>query len=459
MTDRFNHGVNHQAERGGLGPFLQPMAHALSAQLEPPILVARGEGVHVIDTQGRRLVDGLGGLWNVNLGYSCEPVKQAIRRQLEELPYYNSFKGCSHPGVIRLAERLIELLAPEGMARVFFNSGGSDAVETALKLARQYWKLAGEPGRTKFIALKQGYHGVHVGGASLTGINVFRMAFEPLLPGCFHIDSPWLYRNAYTDDPIELGKIIAAQLEREILAQGPGTVAAFIAEPVQGAGGVIVPPENFWPLVREVCDRHGVLLIADEVVTGFGRSGAFTGCRGWGVKPDLMCLAKGITTGYVPFGATAVNGRVAEAFETSSPQAGYLMHGYTYSGHPLGVAAALATLEQVIEQDIPARAGTAGRYFLEKLKPFEKRFASVGEVRGKGLMLCLDLVTDKSTRQPAPPESRFTESIAREAAQRGALVRAVGNNIILSPPLVIGETEINVIVEALAGALASVQPC
>lgn len=440
----------------GLGPFLQPMAHVRSAQIDPPILIARGEGAYVFDVDGRRLVDGLGGLWNVNLGYSCEPVKEAIRRQLAELPYYNSFKGCSHPGVIKLSRQLISLLQPDGMARVFFNSGGSDAIETALKLARQYWKLAGEPTRTKFIALKQGYHGVHFGGASLTGINVFRLGFEPMLPGCFHIDSPWLYRNAYTSDPLELGKIVAGQLEREILAQGAGTVAAFIAEPVQGAGGVIVPPENFWPLVREVCDRHGVLLIADEVVTGFGRTGAMTGSRGWGVKPDIMCFAKGITSGYIPFGATAVNTRIATAFEQAPPDVGYLMHGYTYSGHPLGVAAAIAALEQVVEQDIPAKAAARGRYFLERLKPLELRFPSVGEVRGKGLMLCLDLVADKTTRQPAPPESRFTESIAREAAQRGALVRAVGNNIILSPPLIIEEAQIDVIVEALAGALSTV---
>lgn len=440
----------------GLGPFLQPMAHALSARIDPPILIARGEGVHVIDSEGRRLVDGLGGLWNVNLGHSCEPVKQAIRRQLDELPYYNSFKGCSHPGVIRLSRQLVALLEPEGMARVFFNSGGSDAVETALKLARQYWKLRGESGRSKFIALKQGYHGVHFGGASLTGINVFRLGFEPLLPGCFHIDSPWLYRNAYTDDPHELGRIIAGQLEREILAQGPGSVAAFIAEPVQGAGGVIVPPENFWPLVREVCDRHGVLLIADEVVTGFGRTGSLTGSRLWGVKPDIMCFAKGITSGYVPFGATAVNERIAEVFEQAPPDVGYLMHGYTYSGHPLGVAAAMAALEQVVQQDIPTKAAARGKYFLDRLKPFERRFETVGEVRGKGLMLCLDLVANKATREPAPPESRFTESIAREAAKRGALVRAVGNNIILSPPLIIEEREIDVIVQALAGALSEV---
>ena len=440
----------------GLGPFLQPMAHARSAELDPPILITRGEGVHVIDTEGRRLVDGLGGLWNVNLGHSCEPVKEAIRRQLEELPYYNSFKGCSHPGVVTLSEKIIELLAPEGMARVFFNSGGSDAVETALKLSRQYWKLAGEPGRTKFIALRQGYHGVHFGGGSLTGVNAFRLGFEPMMPGCFHIDSPWLYRNAYTDDPVELGKIVAGQLEREILAQGPGTVAAFIAEPVQGAGGVIVPPDNFWPLAREVCDCHGVLMIADEVVTGFGRTGAFTGSRGWGVKPDVMCFAKGITSGYVPLGATTINNRMAEVFENAPPDVGYIMHGYTYSGHPLGVAAAIAALDQVVLHDIPAKAAQQGRYFMDRLKPFEDRFACVGDVRGKGLMMCLELVADKATKQPAPPESRFTEAIAREAAKRGALVRAVGNSIILSPPLIIAEPELDTIVDALAGALTEV---
>jgi putrescine aminotransferase len=439
----------------GLGPFLQPMAHARSAEWDPPVMLVSGEGVHVCDSQGRRLVDGVAGLWNVNLGYSCEPIKRAIREQLEALPFYSSFEGTSHPLAPKLAQRLVELLAPEEVGRVFFSSGGSDAVETALKLARQYWKLAGEPDRTKFIALKHGYHGVHFGGASVNGNPPFRASYEPLLPGCFHVETPWAYRNPFTEDPEALGRICAELLEREIAFQTPGTVAAFIAEPVQGAGGVIVPPPNFWPLAREVCDRHGVLLIADEVVTGFGRTGAFTGARGWGVKPDIMCFAKAITSGYVPFGATTISERMASVFANAPDPAGHVFHGYTYSAHPLGCAAALAALDQVVELDLPARAAARGRYLLERLKPFETRHAAVGEVRGKGLMVCIDLVSDKAARTPLGPDSNLTRKVARGAAERGALVRAVGNNIILSPPLVIDEPELDVIVEALDAALAA----
>jgi adenosylmethionine-8-amino-7-oxononanoate aminotransferase len=435
----------------GMGAFLQPMAHARSAEWDAPVVIVGGEGVFVTDSAGRRLVDGVGGLWNMNLGYSNAAVKEAIKAQLDLLPYYSSFEGTTHPAAPQLAQQMVELLGEEGVSRVFFNSGGSDAVETALKLARQYWKLVGEPTRTKFISLKQGYHGVHFGGASVNGVPAFRAAYEPMLPGCFHVETPWTFRNPFTDDPEELARICAGLLEREILFQTPGTVAAVIAEPVQGAGGVIVPPANFWPLLREVCDRHGVLLIADEVVTGFGRSGFMTGARGWGVKPDLMCFAKGITSGYVPFGATTLNERVATAFANSPDPQGHVMHGYTYSAHPLGCAAAIAALQEVVRLDLPRLAATRGKYMIDRLKPLE-RYGLVGEVRGKGLMICIDMVADKADRTPLPPDSRTTRDVARHAAAKGALVRAVGNNIILSPPLIIEEGEIDIVVGALEDA-------
>src|SRR4029077_8619241 len=258
----------------------------------------------------------------------------------------------THPRAIELAERLTALMEPDGVEAVFFSNGGSDAVEGALKLARQYWKLQGEADRVKFISLRQGYHGVHFGGMSVNGNSKFRRPYEPLLPGCFHIDTPWLYRNPYTDAPVRLGVICAELLEREILFQGPDTVAAFIAEPVQGAGGVIVPPSNYWPAVRGVCDKYGVLLIADEVVTGFGRTGHWFGTRLWGVKADLWCLAKGISSGYVPLGATAVSEAVANVFADSDSAHGTITHGYTFSAHPVAAAAALATLDILEREDV-----------------------------------------------------------------------------------------------------------
>lgn len=432
-----------------------PMTHPNAMEANPPIIIEKGEGVWITDHNGNRMVDGTGGLWNVNVGHGRAEVKQAIVEQLDEIAYYSLFKGTTHPKAISLSHKLVQMTGEENMRRVMFSSGGSDAIETALRLARQYWKVEGQHDRTKFISLKKGYHGTHFGGASINGNTVFRRNYEPLLPGCFHIETPFTYRNPFTEDPEKLAEICATLLEREIQFQGPDTVAAFIAEPVQGAGGVIVPPPNYWPLVREVCDRYGVLLIADEVVAGFGRTGSMFGSRGWGVKPDMMCFAKGITSGYIPMGATMVNERIEAAFKNNQGGFAAIMHGYTYTGHPVACAAALAVLDIVEREDLPANAATQGRYFMERLKPFEERFKHVGEVRGKGLMLALDLVADKKTKQPA--DLAMSEQVAALARSRGAMIRASGNNLILSPPLTIGPEELDVIVEALEYGLAGVQ--
>lgn len=434
--------------------FWHPMLHPNAMKERTPIRIVRGDGCHVFDDQGVKLVDGVAGLWNVNVGHNRAEIKQAIARQLDELEYFQLFDGISHPRAEELSALLIDMLRPEDMARVVFSSGGSDAVETALKLARQYWRLKGQPDRVKFISLKQGYHGTHFGGGSVNGNTVFRRNYEPLLPGCFHVETPWPYRNPFTDDPEELAEICARMLEREILFQSPDTVAAFIAEPIQGAGGVIVPPASYWPRVREVCDRHGVLLIADEVVTGFGRSGSMFGSRLWGVKPDMMCLAKGISSGYLPLGATVVNQRVADAFAANGDFGGVIMHGYTYAGHPVACAAALANLRIVQEEDLPARAAETGDYLLRRLLPLAERYPAVGEVRGKGLMLALDLVKDKASREPIDPQSGYADKVAEIARRAGALVRPVGSKIILSPPLVLQREHADVIASALEAGLA-----
>jgi putrescine aminotransferase len=432
--------------------FWHPMMHPNEMQQRAPIRIVRGDGCYVYDDEGRRLVDGVAGLWNVNVGHNRKEVKAAIVAQLEELEYFQLFDGLTHPRAEELSCVLHDMMAPEGMTQVVYSSGGSDAIETALKLARQYWKLEGQSDRTKFISLKQGYHGTHFGGASVNGNTVFRRNYEPMLPGCFHVETPWLYRNPFTSDPEELGRICANLLEREIIFQSPDTVAAFIAEPIQGAGGVIVPPANYWPLVREVCDRHGVLLIADEVVTGFGRSGSMFGSRGWGVKPDIMCLAKGISSGYIPLGATAVNERVSAAFARNQTFTGAIMHGYTYAGHPVACAAALASLKIVRDEKLPENAARQGAYLMAQLQPFVDRFAAVGDVRGKGLMVALDLVTDKKSREPIDPMGGYANRVAAIARAEGALVRPVGTKIILSPPLVFEAQHVDVLVKALETA-------
>jgi adenosylmethionine-8-amino-7-oxononanoate aminotransferase len=445
-----------QLKQANARHLLHPMAHPKQMQESPPDIIVRGEGSWIWDVDGHRLVDGVAGLWSVNLGFGRREIRDAIVAQLDELAYYNIFRGTSHARAIELAERVCTLMQPDGVEAVYFSSGGSDAVESALKLARQYWKIKGQQDRTKFISLRQGYHGVHFGGMSVNGNTNFRRAYEPLLPGCFHVDTPWVYRNPYTDDPLRLGEICAELLEREIVFQGPDTVAAFIAEPVQGAGGVIVPPPNYWPLVRKICDKHGVLLIADEVVTGFGRTGHLFGTRLWGVQADMWCLAKGISSGYVPLGATAVGGKVARVFNEADPALGAIAHGHTYSGHPVAAAAALAALDIIEREDVTGNVARLGPHFMERLQAMQARHALIGDVRGVGLMVCLELVSDRKTKATLPRGAKQVAQVAREAYKRGAMIRTSGANIILSPALTISREQIDLLCDALDAAFAAV---
>ena len=315
-----------------------PMGHPGQLQANTPVIVTKAEGSTLEDIDGTRRIDAAGGLWCANLGYSNDVVKEAIAKQLYDLPYYSAFAGTTNPMAIEAAYMVRDFFAEDGIGRVFFTSGGSDSVETCLRLARQYHRIKGAPTRTKFLSLKKGYHGTHFGGASVNGNNRFRTGYEPLLAGCFHLPSPYTYRNPFDEsDPEKLAQKIAAVMEDEIAFQGAETIAAFIMEPILGAGGVIVPHETFMPLMREICDRHGILMIADEVICGFGRTGAWSGSRLWGVKPDLMSVAKGITSAYFPVGAALISEAVAEVFETAGPE-GNIFHGYTYSAHPVGAA-------------------------------------------------------------------------------------------------------------------------
>ncbi len=433
-----------------------PMAHPQAMRKNKPDIIQRGQGCWVWDVSGHKLLDGVGGLWSSNLGHSNRVVRDAIMAQLDELPFYNVFRGTTHPRAIELSRRLADLMAPEDVAAITFSNGGSDAVEGALKIARQYFKLKGQGDRTKFISLRQGYHGVHFGGASVNGNTNFRRAYEPLLPGCFHIDTPWVYHNPYTEDPQRLGEICAELLDREITFQGPDTVAAFIAEPVQGAGGVIVPPHNYWPLVRKICDKHGVLLIADEVVTGFGRTGQMFGTRLWGVNADLWCLAKGITSGYIPMGATAISRKVSKVFDDDTTGNASLAHGYTYSAHPVAAAAALATLEQVQALGVVENAARVGARMQAGLAGLRERCRFVGDVRGVGLMTGIEMVTDKAKRTPMTRSSDIPARVARAAYERGLMVRVSGPTLILSPPLTISESEIDFLVATLTAAFDEV---
>lgn len=431
-----------------------PMAHPAEMRAHPPKIMMKGSGVHVSDIEGRTLLDAVAGLWNVNLGYSCDPIKKAIAEQLDMLPYYSGFRGTSTGPSIQLADELTEWFKPEGIARAFFTSGGSDSVETALRLARQYWKIKGENDRTKFLALKKGYHGTHFGAASVNGNANFRRNYEPLLPGVFHIPAPWTYRNPFDEtDPAKLAQLCAAALEDEIAFQGGDTIAAFIMEPVLGAGGVIVPHEGFMKLVREICDKHGILMISDEVVTGFGRTGAWSGARLWGVKPDMMTIAKAITSGYFPLGATLIGETMAEVFESDKSGTASIGHGYTYSGHPVGCAAGIAALAETRRLKLNENAAARGEELIAALRALQTKHQIVGDVRGKGLMAALELVEDRATKKPL--DKARLAVIADTAYEAGVMIRVSGNNIILSPPLIVTAADVTKIAQALDAGLAA----
>jgi putrescine---pyruvate transaminase len=422
----------------------------------PPQIINAANGVEITDVDGHTVLDAVGGLWNVNLGYSCEPVKKAIRDQLDQLPYYSTFRGTSNSPLIELSVELADFFKPDGMTRSFFTSGGSDSIESALRLARQYHKLKGQPERTKFFSLKKGYHGTHFGGASINGNSNFRRAYEPLLPGVFHLPAPWDYRNPFnTTDGAEIARRIAAQFEDEIAFQGADTIAAFIMEPVLGAGGVIVPHESFMPLMRAICDKHGILLIADEVITAFGRTGAWTGSRLWGVQPDMTCTAKAITNGYYPFGAVMIHDKLVDTFETSKSPLASIGHGYTYSGHPVGAAAALACLAETRRLNVHDNAGLRGAELLKGLQGLKEKYELIGDARGKGLMCCLELVSDRKTKAGAAKD--VVQKVQDVAYANGVMIRTSGTNVIISPPLIITAKDVQRIIYALDVAFGAAQ--
>ncbi len=432
-----------------------PMAHPADSLKNAPKIITGGKGVRIVDVDGNETIDAVGGLWNVNLGYSADTVKAAISDQLNQLPYYSTFRGTSNDAVIELSFMLKEFFEPDGLSRAFFTSGGSDSVEIALRLARQFHKVRGETGRTKYLSLKKGYHGTHTGGASVNGNANFRTQYEPLMPGCFHIPAPYTYRNPFNEtDPVKLSQMCLSALEDEIAFQGAQTIAAFIMEPVLGAGGVIVPHESFMPGVREICDRNGILLIADEVITGYGRTGSWSGSRHWGVKPDFSCTAKAITNGYFPFGAVMIADHVTEAFEADETGRANIGSGYTYSGHPVGAAAAIACLKETVKLKVNENAAARGAETFAGLQKLAEKHDLIGDVRGgEGLMNAIELVGDRESKTPLDPATikRIHDAIYAD----GVMVRVSGPNLILSPPLVLTADDVAKILSAIDTGLSA----
>ncbi|MDA1001234.1 MAG: aspartate aminotransferase family protein [bacterium] len=422
-----------------------------------PKIFERAEGVYVWDTAGKKYLDAHASLWLMNIGFGREEVAEAAFAQMKKMPFFSTFVGFSNPPAIELAEKLKGLTAEEGMGKVFFSDSGSEAVETALKMVRQYWKNLGQAKKYKIISRRNAYHGVTFGALSASGINANRRMFEPLLPGFRHIPEPNCYRNDFGEglSEEEVSEAAAHALETAIAFEGPETVGAFIAEPVMGAGGVIVPPESYLKKCREICTAHDILFIADEVITGFGRTGTWFGSRTYGVKPDIMCFAKGITSGYVPMGATMCTDEVYQAFLGTPGDGKEFRHGNTYSGHATAAAAAIANLGIIERENLPGNARKVGDHFLGRLKELEKH-PIVGDVRGKGLLARVELVQDKKTKKPFAPLGSAGAKVNKKAHEAGVIFRNVNDVLTFSPPLILTEAQADFIAEVIDRAIGEV---
>ncbi|NMY90455.1 MULTISPECIES: aspartate aminotransferase family protein [Pseudomonadaceae] len=401
-------------------------------------IITRAEGVHLWDSEGQRILDGMAGLWCVNVGYGREELVEAASRQMRELPYYNLFFQTAHPPALELAKAIAEL-APEGMNHVFFTGSGSEANDTVLRLVRHYWATKGQPEKRVVIGRWNGYHGSTLAGASLGGMAAMHEQ-GGLLPDIVHIPQPYWFGEGGEMSPEEFGIWAADQLERKILEVGEERVAAFIAEPIQGAGGVIVPPESYWPRVRQILAKYDILFIADEVICGFGRTGEWFGSQYYGNAPDLMPIAKGLTSGYVPMGGVVVRDEVVRVLD----EGGEFYHGFTYSGHPVAAAVALENIRILRDEGIVDRVRSTTAPYLQKRWAELADHPLVGETRGVGMVAALELVRDKKTR------SRYEGGagmLCREHCFRNGLVmRAVGDTMIIAPPLVITPESIDELV-------------
>lgn len=403
-----------------------------------PKIIDRAEGVYVYDTEGRRYIDGHGGLWLANVGYGRREIVDAIARQAEALAWFPSFGGFANAPSMALADRLVELTKPEGMGHVMFSNDGSGAVETALKIARQYWKLKGKPGKFKYITRQYAYHGVSFGALSVQGVTANRIEFEPLLPGVIHIPAPYTHHCSAHPASRVCTYACARALETAIQTQGADTVAAFIAEPVQAAGGVIFPPPDYLAQVREICRRYEVLFIADEVVTGFGRLGSWFGSRHYGIQPDMMTMAKGLTSGYLPLGATAVSDEVFSAFVAMEGSRPEFRHGNTYSGHPIATAAALANLDILEREDLAGHARKMGPILKQGLEDIRRRYPDwVVDADAEGLLGRLELQDPHRG-----PTGALGATMMSQMYDLGVIVRPLGDIVTYSPPLTISEDEI-----------------
>lgn len=423
--------------------YLHPFTDHKDLHAKKSRIITHADGCYIYDADGNKILDGMSGLWCVNTGYGREELVTAAADQMRELPYYNSFFQCAHPPSIELARRLQEVSAAH-LNRVFFTGSGSESNDTIVRMVRRYWDLMGQPQRHTIISRQNAYHGSTVAAASLGGMKPMHQQSGLPIPGIVHIEQPYWFGSDRRLSPDEFGLQAARALEAKIDELGAGKIAAFIGEPIQGAGGVIVPPETYWPEIQRICDEYGVLLISDEVITGFGRLGAWFGADYYGTRPDFMPFAKGVTSGYLPLGGVLISDRVAD---TIIDKGGEFYHGYTYSGHPAACAVATANL------DILQREGLIDR-IKDDIGPYlQKGWATlgehplVGETRMVGLMGAFEIVKNKNTLERFD-EKQGAGTICRDfLVNNGLVMRAVGDTIVTAPPFTLSHSEADELIE------------
>jgi len=420
---------------------LAPFSDFKQLKEKGPRIITKAKGVYLWDSEGNKILDGMAGLWCVAIGYGREELADAASKQMRELPYYNLFFQTAHPPALQLAKAISDI-APEGMNHVFFTGSGSEGNDTVLRLVRHYWAIKGQPSKKVIISRVNGYHGSTVAGASLGGMTYMHEQGDLPIPGIVHIPQPYWFGEGGDKTPDEFGVWAAEQLEKKILELGVENVGAFIAEPIQGAGGVIVPPDTYWPKIKEILARYDILFVADEVICGFGRTGEWFGSDFYDLKPDLMTIAKGLTSGYIPMGGVIVRDEVVKVLN----EGGDFNHGFTYSGHPVAAAVGLENIRILSEEKIVDRVKSETAPYLQKRLRELSDHPLVGEVRGVGMLGAIELVKDKTTRERYA--GRGAGMICRTFCfNNGLIMRAVGDTMIISPPLVITFAEIDELVE------------
>jgi putrescine aminotransferase len=418
---------------------MHPFTDTKGLNAEGARVIVKAKGVYLWDSDGNAIIDGMSGLWNVNIGHGRQEVIEAIYKQLQQLDFYNTFFKTTHPPAIELSRILAEVTPPQ-FSRVFYTGSGSESNDTIIRMVRHYWAALEKPTKSIIISRRNGYHGSTMGGASLGGMKPMHEQGGLPIPGIVHIAQPYWYGEGGDMSPDEFGLWAANELDRTIEALGPENVAAFIGEPIQGAGGVIVPPPTYWPRVQEICRKHDILFISDEVICGFGRTGRWFGCEYFGTTPDLMTMAKGISSGYQPLGAVMVADKVADVIAN----AGDFNHGYTYSGHPAACAAAIANIRILREEGIVERVANDIGPYMQKQWLALGDHPMVGEARMVGLIGALELTPNKKTRASWPVETGTVGMITRDYSfQNGLVMRATRDTMIIAPPLVITHEEVD----------------